>query len=118
MIKDIKTGNYESAFQYLVNDDSEESILCLQLLMKYVIYSIKTTKAIGESIHSADDVMATGFSWIPPLAVIDIFGGGQDFKKLVKTKLSTEYYESNDLEHLLSDIPRSNYDYRPFLKAK
>lgn len=118
MIKDIKTGNYESAFQYLVNDDSEESILCIQLLMKYVIYSIKTTKAIGESIHSADDVMATGFSWIPPLAVIDIFGGVQDFKKLVKTKLSTEYYESNDLEQVLSDIPRSNYDYRPFLKAK
>lgn len=118
MIKDIKTGNYESAFQYLINDDSEESIICLQLLMKYVIYSIKTTKAIGESIHSADDVMATGFNWIPPLAIIDIFGGADNFKKVIKAKLPTDYFKNNDLEQMLIDIPKSNYDYRPFLKAK
>jgi len=118
MITEIKSGNYESAFRYLINDDSEESILCTQLLMKYVIYSMKTTKTIGESIHSADDVMATGFNWIPPLAVIDIFGGTDNFKELIKEKLSEDYFNDNDLEGLLVDIPKSKYDYRPFLKAK
>ena len=118
MIKEIKNGNYESAFQQLVKDESEEAILCVQMLIKYAIYGIQTTRIIGESIHSADDVMATGFNWIPPLAVIDVFGGVQNFKKLAKTKLSTDYYENNDLDLVLRDVPKSNYDYRPFLKAK
>lgn len=82
------------------------------------MYGLATTKSIGENIHSADHVMATGFGWIPPLAVIDAFGGIDQFKRIILEKLSSDYLTSIDINEILKDIPASSYDYRSFLKAK
>ena len=62
--------------------------------------------------------MATGFGWIPPLAVIDAFGGIDQFKQVILEKLSSDYLTSVDINEVLKDIPASSYDYRSFLKAK
>lgn len=118
VIRELKIGNYKEAFQRMVENHSNEANICLQFMIKYVIYSILTTKAIGESIYSADDVMATGFGWVPPLAVIEAFGGLQKFIEIAEDKLPEEFLSKLNLSEALKDVPKSKYDYRPFFKAK
>lgn len=118
MKKEFNKGNYKEAFECLYKDESIEAKLCAEFLIKYVIYSIATTKAIGETIHDADDVMATGFNWVPALAVVDAFGGVDCFKKIAKEKLDKEYFSIVDIEEVLENVPKSNYDFRPFFKAR
>ena len=118
MISKLALGDYNKAANILLTDDTLEAKLCVQFLIKYVIYSVAMSKKIGESIHSADDVMATGFSWIPPLAVIDWFGGVDKFKELMKCKMDDDYLCRISIDDIFESVPQSNYDYRPFLKAK
>lgn len=118
MINDLKYGNYSDAMDKLALDDSVEANICMQLLIKYVLYAIFTAKSIGEDIHSADDVIANGYNWIPPLALIDSFGGSDKFLSLARRKLSNSFQKKTDIEKILHNVPYSKYDYRPFLKAK
>jgi len=114
MIKEFRIGCYENAFISLVKNNSTEASICLNFLIKYVIYSLFASKEVGFSIYSCDDVMATGFNWIPPLSVIDAFGGLLTFKKIIED----QRLDLNiNIEELLKDVPESKYDYRPFLKA-
>lgn len=118
MIKEFKVGNYEKAFEELINNSSTEANICVQFLIKYSLYALVTTDAIGENKHSADDIMATGFNWVPPLAVIDAFGGSENFKKLANEKLDNDLLSKIKIDDILRDVPQSSYDYRPFFKAK
>jgi len=118
MIKEFKVGNYKKAFEQLIKNHSIEATICIQFLIKYVIYSLVTTKAIGENIYSADDVMATGFNWVPPLAVIDAFGGIDVFSEIAKERLTGDFLPKVDINEVLKGVPQSKYDFRPFFKAK
>jgi len=118
MIQELKVGNYTSAFERLTNNHSIEATICIQFLIKYVIYGLVTTKSIGENIYSADNVMATGFNWVPPLAVIDAFGGVNSFKKIAIERLPKDFLSKIDIDEILRNVPKSNFDYRPFFKAK
>lgn len=118
IIKQLHIGNYQEAFRILIENRSAEAELCLQFLLKYVIYSLVATECVGYDIHSADDVMATGFNWCPPLAIADAIGTVTDFKQLVRDRLDKNVQESIDLEKVLASVVSSQYDYRPFFKAK
>jgi 3-hydroxyacyl-CoA dehydrogenase len=118
MIKYFKKGSYASALDILMDNQSIEANICKQFLIHYVLYSITTAKAIGENIYAADDAMANGFNWIPPLAFVDAMGGCENFKKIALTKLPKTYLSIINLDKILEDVPKSKYDYRPFLKAK
>ena len=83
----LSNGNYLSAISSLINDQSTEALICTQSLIKYTLYSLYITKEIGEDIHSSDHVMATGFNWIPPLALIDAFNEVDSFEKIVRKKM-------------------------------
>lgn len=118
MIKELKNGNYSKAFKILKFDEAKETKLCLEFLLKYVIYSLFVNQAIGEDINSADVVMATGFNWAPPLAIIDALGGEKEFLEVANNNLDKKYLNNVDLTNLVKGISRSLYDYRPFFKAK
>ena len=118
MIKELKVGNYTRTFERLIDNHSVEATICAQFLIKYVLYGIVTTKSIGENIYSADDVMASGFNWVPPLAVIDAFGGTDAFKQIALNKISEDFLSQLDIDEVLRDVPKSKYDYRLFFKAK
>lgn len=62
--------------------------------------------------------MANGFNWVPPLAVVDAFGGVQNFIMIANKKLPKEFLSQIDITTLMQDVPQSKYDYRPFFKAK
>lgn len=118
MMKQLRIGNYQEAFRILIENRSAEAELCLQFLLKYVIYSLVATERVGYDIHSADHVMATGFNWCPPLAIADALGTVTDFKQLVRERLDKAVQDSIDVEYVLAQVVSSKYDYRPFFKAK
>ncbi len=114
----LRVGDYEGAFEQLLSDDSREANICVESLIKYAIYGVAMGKAIGEDVNSADAVMATGFNWVPPLALIDAFGGVDIFREIALERLPKGFFEMVDVEGILSDIPSSRYDFRPFFKAR
>lgn len=116
MKKYISLGEYSLAYQELISDTSLEADICLKFLIRYVIYSIYITKEICGDFKAADIVMASGYNWIPPLSVIDFFGGQDEFIRI--TELRDAGVNEIDLNGLLQDIPNTEYDYRRFLKAK
>lgn len=118
IITSLRVGDYNKAFKDLLDNRSEEAEICVGFLVRYVIYALKVTKEIGDTIAAADDVMATGFNWIPPLAVIDAFGGENAFLDLCKSRLDTSILNELDICSLISDLPKSEYDYRRFFRAK
>ena len=69
MKKYIAEGDYQKAFERLVNNHSLEAEICRYFLLNYIVYSLYATKEVGYTIEAADDVMATGFNWCPPLAM-------------------------------------------------
>lgn len=118
MIASFQVGDYRKAFQELLDNRSAEAELCLQFLLKYVVYGIHAADQVGFDVAAADHVMATGFNWCPPLAVADALGTVTDFKMLVRERLEPKVRETVDLERVLALTEPSHYDYRPFFKAK
>lgn len=119
MIKNISVGNYKQAILILLNDESHEAKLCKTMLLKYIIYSLKISYEVTNNISSCDDAMATGFSWIPPISLINLLGGISVVKELSKKYLDNRFNAIINDKKLLEKLPDiSQYDYRPYLKAK
>lgn len=114
----LAEGSYEEAISKLVGSTSKEGKICKLFLVKYVLYSLYINKEVGDSVFDADDAMATGFSWIPPLALIEAFGGTEKFQNLIQNVLTDQELKEYDVQSLLSNCPQSQYDYRKYLKAK
>ena len=112
----ISSGDYLNAFEILITNHSQEADICLSFILKYLVYSLYTVREIGFTIDAADDVMATGFSWCPPLALFELLSSVADVEMLVKERINA-IYEKVDVRGLLSNVKPSNYDYRTFLKS-
>lgn len=102
----------------LEKNRSIEAEICMCELMKYVLYSLSATEEVGYDIHAADDVMATGFNWCPPLAMIDAFGGKERFEKLCMERVPESWLNIQEQKRLLNRTEKSKYDYRRLIKAK
>ena len=116
MKRRIAEGDYQEAFRILVNNHSQEAEICKDFLVKYIVYSLFAAKEVGDGIESADDVMATGFNWCPPLAMIDALSLATDIRELIANKLP-DLDKKIDMEGLLSEIRHSKYDYRSYFKT-
>ena len=86
----LRNGDYQLAFNVLKEDNSQEAVICRDLLKRYIDYSLFVGKDVCDDISGVDDAMATGFGWCPPLALSNALFG---------TNYSTKY------------------DYRSFFKA-
>ncbi len=118
MIAYFKNGDYVKALKVLISNKSPEAKICLELLIRYTIYGIYTSKTIGEDIHSADKVMASGFNWVPPLCIYGILNDAYGFVNIARDMLPESILQAANLDELLSVVPATEYDYRPFFKAK
>lgn len=116
MKKCIAEGDYTKAFEQLVDNHSQEAEICLSFLLKYIVYSLYAAKEVGYSVHDADDVMATGFNWCPPLAMYQALSAVTDVKALVKERL-VEICQTVDVDQLLTEVEPSKYDYRLYFKS-
>lgn len=118
MVQSLRIGDYDHAFRTLEENHSQEAVICCELLLKYVLYSLTAAREVGYDIHSADDVMAAGFNWCPPLAMVDAFGGAEKIIKLCSERMDGTILKEIDLFALRDLIEPSKYDYRRFIKAK
>lgn len=116
MKKYIKEGDYIKAFRQLVNNRSLEAEICLSFLLKYIIYSFYTANEVGYSVTAADDVMAAGFNWCPPLALYQAISSVEDVFGLIQERLP-DICEKVNIESLLSGVLPSKYDYRLYFKS-
>lgn len=117
MKRDIKTGNYKNAFETLVNNHSKEAEICMHFLLSYIVYSLYSADNIGFSVEAADDVMATGFNWCPPLALIQGIASVTDVKALIDERLESKLLEQIDLDRIWEELKPSKYDYRLYFKS-
>ena len=116
MKKYIAEGDYQKAFERLVNNHSLEADICRHFLLSYIVYSLYTAKEVGYSIDAADDVMATGFKWCPPLALYQAISTVADMPALIRESLP-EVCEKIDIDGLLAEVKPSKYDYRLYFKS-
>lgn len=116
MKKHFYSGNYQLSFDRLVNNHSQEAEICLSFLLKYIVYSLYAAEEVGYSVEDADDVMATGFNWCPPLAMYQALSLVTDVPSLIKNRLP-EICEKIDVDYYLSDVKASKYDFRPYFKS-
>lgn len=112
----IAEGDYAEAFESLVNNHSQEAEICLSFLLKYIVYSLYATEKVGYTVEAADDVMATGFNWCPPMAMFQALSTVADVPALIKERLP-EICAKVDVDSLLADIKPSMYDYRIYFKS-
>ncbi|WP_286152386.1 3-hydroxyacyl-CoA dehydrogenase family protein [Sporofaciens musculi] len=117
MIRFLRIGDYESAFQTLVRNQSTEAKLCCEFLLKYIVYGLYAAKELGCGKCDADDVMAAGFHWCPPVAMFEAFSTVVDFEKLCKERLERKIFEILKKQSLQDGIEKSRYDYRKFILA-
>lgn len=116
MKRRIAEGDYVKAFERLVNNHSQEAEICLSFLLKYIVYSLYATEEVGYDITAADDVIATGFNWCPPLAMYQALSTVADVPALIKERLP-EICQKIDVDHYLADVKPSKYDYRIYFKS-
>lgn len=116
MKKYIAEGDYQKAFERMVNNHSLEAEICRHFLLSYIVYSLYTAKEVGYQIKAADDVMATGFNWCPPLAMYQALSTVEDVPTLVKESLP-EICKKIDIDDLFTAVHPSGYDYRPYFKS-
>lgn len=114
----FKDGNYDEAFKVLISDDSQEAQLCLGFLLRYIVYSLYIAENVGFELPVADDVMATGFTWCPPFAMMEGLARVCDLGQLMKAKLAPEVIGAIDIDAILAMNIKSKYDYRTYFKAK
>lgn len=118
MKEHLRVGDYDEAVLELINNHSQEADICLRFLLRYIIYSLYTAEHVGYDLRVADDVMATGFTWCPPFAMMEAFTRVCDLGALMKERLRKEIVNAVDIDHILSLRIRSKYDYRVYFKAK
>lgn len=112
----IAEGDYQKAFEVLVSNHSQEAEICRHFLLSYIVYSLYTAREVGYAIEAADDVMATGFNWCPPLAMYQALSSVADVSVLIREYLP-DVCSKIDVDDLLKEVIISKYDYRPFFKS-
>lgn len=114
----LRDGDYDDAIRELINNRSQEADICLRFLLRYIVYSLYTAEHVGYDLRVADDVMATGFTWCPPFAMMEAFTRVCNLGQLMKERLKPEILNVVDIDHIISEQIKSKYDYRIYFKAK
>ena len=118
MKEHLRDGDYDDAIRVLINNKSQEADICLRFLLRYIVYSLYTAEHVGYDLRVADDVMATGFTWCPPFAMMEAFSKVCDLGALMKERLHPDILSNVDIDNIIAEQIKSKYDYRIYFKAK
>lgn len=114
----LSDGDYDDAIKELISNRSQEADICLRFLLRYIVYALYTAEHVGYDLRVADDVMATGFTWCPPFAMMEAFTRVCDLRALMKDRLKPEIIGNVNIDHIIAEQIKSKYDYRIYFKAK
>ena len=112
----IAEGDYREAVVQLIGNHSQEAEICRHFLLNYIVYALYAAREVGYAIDAADDVMATGFNWCPPLAMIQALSTVADVPLLVRESLPN-VCKTIDIDALFAETKPSKYDYRPYFRS-
>lgn len=115
MKKYLTEGDFQKALEQLVNDRSLEAEICRYFLLDHIVYSLSMAKEVGYTIGAADDVIATGFNWCPPLALYQALSTVVDVPLLIKKSLPGVCKKAN-IDKLFAEVEPSKYDYRLYFQ--
>ena len=118
MIDAIAAEDVQGAIAALKADGSDEAKLCLTFLLKYVLYSVVTSKEVAERVNDGDTAMVSGFGWAPALGFVTLLGGVEATKALMKTHLDAETLAKVNIDEALSGDLNCEYPYAKYFKAK
>lgn len=113
----IREGNYQESIRVLIENRSVEADICLEFLLQYILYALYAAKDVGDSVHGADDVMATGFNWCPPLAMAEALSTNANLMDLIQERIDPAVLAELDVAALLKTVEPSKYDYRPYFRS-
>lgn len=114
----ISEGKYEEAYQILMNTNTYESNIIQYFFARYISYSLSLVGSVVKTKEDIDKVMAYGFSWLPPCALIDLIGNKDKIIKLLKKykmkipKVILKHSSNKNFYTLQSEL-----DFRSFIKA-
>lgn len=114
----ISNGEYSQAYKLILESDTIESQIIQHFFARYLSYSLSLVGTVVKTKENVDQVMAYGFNWLPPCALIDLIGGKNQAIKLIKKfKMiipnSISQHSSTEKFYTLQNI----LDYRSFIKA-
>lgn len=112
VIDEFKVGNYKEGINIIIEDSTKEGKICKELLMDYIIYSIKISKEVATNDNDCDVAMAEGFNWIPPYSLLELIGTDNCRKILENINREEDINLIKEIEN------RSIYRYEKFIKAK
>ncbi len=116
MKKYIAEGDYQKAFERLARNRSLEAEICRHFLLGYVVYSLYAAREVADTVDAADDVMAAGFNWCPPLAIVQALSTAADVPALIRENLP-DVCGKVDVDELLAGVKPSRYDYRRYFQS-
>ena len=111
----IQAGDYRRAYQLLVKDPSPEAEFCLKFLLQYIRYSLYTAGEVSFSPGAADDVMAAGFHWCPPIALYELLSEVCDVRSRMLAFAGGQ--SAGKPEGVPENLPASAYDYRQYIRC-
>ena len=113
----IQESRYLEAYELLRNSQEKEAEICKEFLVDYVLYSVIINETVGESRYAADDAMAYGFNWCPPLGIVEVLGGKDIFLNMVEEYLIKHNIKEINRNKVETLIVKSQYNYAKFFKV-
>jgi len=114
----ISNGEYENAFKIILETNTEESKIIQYFWARYISYSLSLVGTVVKTKEDIDKVMAYGFNWLSPSALIDLLGGKEKVIKLIKEfgfPVPTEL-NKYPFEYQFFTL-QNELDFRSFIKA-
>lgn len=112
----ISNGDYKKAFNVIMEDKSFESEIVRYFFARYISYSLSLVGSVVKTKEDVDKVMAYGFNWLPPCALIDLIGKDKTIKLIKKHKLQIpNEIKKHSLENFYT--LQNELDFRSFIKA-
>lgn len=83
----IREGRYREALRVLMDAKGPEAELTQRIVLGYVGYALGRVGEVVESIADVDRIMAFGFNWAPPGAIVDLLGPKEIIEALRKANM-------------------------------
>ena len=81
-------ARYREGISVLLGARGDEAALARKVMAGYISYSFERVGEICESINQIDRIMATGFNWAPPSALVDLMGPSAAVRMLAEAGVS------------------------------
>jgi 3-hydroxyacyl-CoA dehydrogenase len=69
-----RVGEYRKGLELLLTAQAPEAALVRRVIAGYISYSFHRVGEVTETIAGIDGIMAAGFNWAPPSALVDLIG--------------------------------------------